>query len=435
MKILIIGSGYVGLVTGVCLSEKGHQVLCYEKDNLKVKKINSGDPIIFEKGLKKILKKNLRLKKFQITNDKKFAMNFANVAFVCVGTPSKKRKLDFTYIDSAIKDVIKERVKKDYFSIVIKSTVLPGTTSIRVKKIFEKNKKFKFNKNFGLGMNPEFLREGDAVEDFMFPDRIIIGSEDKKTKKSLDIIYSKFKTTKIHTNTKTAEITKYFNNAMLASFMSIINEFSNLSSKSQNINFQKVLEGLKSDKRWVSKNKKIPEILNYFIPGPGYGGSCLPKDTTALLNYSKNIKHNMNILQSVISTNKNQVKNCLNLIPSKTKSILILGMSFKPETNDLRESVSLKMLDLLKKSSMKVYITDPVSKLPKKNKYKNIIFISSWKNIISKVDCILLSTPWKEYKKLEVLKIKNKIIIDFRNFYDPIFFQKNKNKYISLGNS
>ena len=360
-------------------------------------------------------------------------MNFANVAFVCVGTPSKEGKLDFTYIDSAIEDIINARDKRNYISIIIKSTVLPGTTSSRIKKIFEKNKKFKFKKNFGLGMNPEFLREGHAVEDFMFPDRIIMGSEDKLTAKSLDIIYSKFKTKKIHTNTKTAEITKYFNNVMLASFMSIINEFSNLSLKSKNINFQKVLDGLKSDKRWKSNQKKNPEILNYFVPGPGYGGSCLPKDTNALFNYSKNLKHNMSILKSVINTNNNQVKNCLKLIPKKTKSILILGMSFKPETNDLRESVSLKMLDILKKSSIKIYITDPVSKLPKKYNYKNVIFTNSWKSLIGKVDCILLSTPWKEYKELEILKIKNKIIIDFRNFYNQIFFKKNKNKYISLG--
>ena len=433
MKILIIGSGYVGLVTGVCLSEKGHQVVCFEKNRLKVKEIKSGNPIIYEKGLKKLLSNNLSKKKFIITNDKKFAMNFADVVFVCVGTPSINGKIDYNYLDSAIKDIINERKNKNYLSVIIKSTVLPGTTSIRVKKIFEKNKKFKLGKNLGLGMNPEFLREGDAVKDFMFPDRIVMGSEDKITKKKLDLIYSKFNTKKIYMNTKTAEITKYFNNSILASLMSLVNEFSNLSSKSKNINFKKVLEGLKSDKRWLSNNNKIPEILNYFVPGPGYGGSCLPKDTSALLNFAKDKKFKMEILKSVINTNKNQVKNCLKLIPKNTKTIIILGMSFKPETDDLRDSVSLKMLNILKNTSKEIYITDPVSKLPKKFKYKNITFINSWKKIISKVDCILLSTPWKEYKELESFQLKDKTIIDFRNFYDSRYFKKNK--YISLGDS
>ncbi len=443
MKISIFGTGYVGLVTGACLAKLGHEVFCLEKKKSVINSINKQKAPFYEKGLETLLSETLNVNLTIGEFDEKIVAN-SEIILITVGTPSTELGLDLSFIDTAVKQ-IGSAIKNSTIcnSVVLKSTVLPKTTDTHVKKILENEFNLEHTVNFGLGMNPEFLREGDAVNDFLNPDRIVIGFEDSITKDRLTNLYEDFDCKKIFVNTRTAELIKYVNNSLLATQIVVHNEFSNIARKTGGIDYKDIIEGVSNDKRWSieSNNEKfIPSIVDYFQPGYGYGGSCFPKDVKALLEYSKSLDSKSLVLDSVIKANNLQplfVEEVLkeNVDLKDKKKILILGTSFKPETDDTRESPSIKIVEICSKLNLEIYIHDPLSQDKFIDSFKsNLIGVKDWKSEISIMDIILISTSWPEYKFIENLykdgSLDQKIIIDGRGFLDNKVF---KNNYFSVG--
>ena len=443
MKISIFGTGYVGLVTGACLAKLGHEVFCLEKNKSVINSINKNKAPFYEKGLETLLSETLNVNLTIGEFDEKTVAN-SEIILITVGTPSTELGLDLGFIDTAVKQ-IGSAIKNSTIcnSVVLKSTVLPKTTDTHVKKILENEFNLEHTINFGLGMNPEFLREGEAVNDFLNPDRIVIGFEDKITKDRLANLYEDFDCKKIFVNTRTAEFIKYVNNSLLATQIVVHNEFSNIARKTGGINYKDIIDGVSNDKRWSieSNNEKfIPSIVEYFQPGYGYGGSCFPKDVKALLEYSKSLDSKSLVLDSVIKSNNLQplfVEEVLkeNVDLKDKKKILILGTSFKPETDDIRESSSIKIVEICSKLNLEIYIHDPLSQEKFIDSFKtNLIGVKDWKNEISIMDIVLISTSWPEYKFIENLykegSLGQKIIIDGRGFLDNKIF---KNNYFSVG--
>ena len=443
MKISIFGTGYVGLVTGACLAKLGHEVFCLEKNKSVINSINKNKAPFYEKGLETLLSETLNVNLTIGEFDEKTVAN-SEIILITVGTPSTELGLDLGFIDTAVKQ-IGSAIKNSTIcnSVVLKSTVLPKTTDTHVKKILENEFNLEHTINFGLGMNPEFLREGEAVNDFLNPDRIVIGFEDKITKDRLANLYEDFDCKKIFVNTRTAEFIKYVNNSLLATQIVVHNEFSNIARKTGGINYKDIIDGVSNDKRWSieSNNEKfIPSIVEYFQPGYGYGGSCFPKDVKALLEYSKSLDSKSLVLDSVIKSNNLQplfVEEVLkeNVDLKDKKKILILGTSFKPETDDIRESSSIKIVEICSKLNLEIYIHDPLSQDKFIDLFKsNLIGVKDWKSEISIMDIVLISTSWPEYKLIEDLYkdglLDQKVIIDGRGFLDNKIF---KNNYFSVG--
>lgn len=438
MKITIIGTGYVGLVTGVCLAFKGHNVTCVDRNSSIVNKLNSGKPTIYEKNLEKILKFVIRNKKFYVSSNLKKSLNYSSVVMIAVGTPSVNGKInlnDILNVSTEIGKFIKTSNK--YISVIIKSTVTPGTTDGLILNEIEKISGKKLGQ-FGLGMNPEFLREGNAIDDFMFPDRIVLGFEDKKTLQYLEKLYSFTKANKIKVNSRTAELIKYTSNFLLATQISSINEIANLAFKLGKINIKKVLNGVHLDKRWnpIVKKKRInPEILNYLVPGCGFGGSCFTKDVEAIKTQGMKLGLPMKIMNATLAVNHNQPSQTVKILESQINklskcSILLLGLSFKAGTDDVRDSPSLKIAKELIKKKMKIYAHDPIAAKNFKKAFgknsKNIIFVKKWINILNKVNVIMIVTPWEEYFSLSKLKFNNQIIFDVRCAFSKENFKGSK---------
>ncbi|MCA6514728.1 MAG: UDP-glucose/GDP-mannose dehydrogenase family protein [Chitinophagaceae bacterium] len=413
MKVSIIGTGYVGLVSGVCLASKGHDVICVEMKPDVISLLNSGTPHIYEKGLHELLKEVIQKEKFKVTSDFNSAISFCDLLIIAVGTPSSNGSIDLSQIEEVsrkIGEYIKTSSK--YISIVIKSTVLPTTTDTHVSKIIE-DISGKPKSCFGLGMNPEFLREGDAIDDFLFPDRIVIGYEDLHTRNLLTELYLDWNCDKIFVNSRTAELIKYANNTILASMISLNNELANLSKVIGNIKYEQIVNGVISDKRWspflTNGSRITPQIASYFYPGVGYGGSCFPKDIQAINSFGKKLGLDMGITSSIIDLNNKQVSINLAFLEKEigdfeSKKVLLLGLTFKPGTDDLRESTSLKILDILLQKKMQIFIHDPVAIHRAKEIYlnHNILFLDeAWQQFISQVDIIIIGTNWDQYRVLK----------------------------------
>tara|TARA_B100001250_G_scaffold32052_1_gene26227 strand:+ start:17955 stop:19319 length:1365 start_codon:yes stop_codon:yes gene_type:complete len=449
MQVSIIGTGYVGLVSGLCLASKGHKVKCYDNNIKIINSLNKGIPTIYEEGLESILNLTLKSKNFkaELISEK---TNFeSELIIIAVGTPSENGKIDLKYIRQVSKLIGLVLKSNDKFlSIIVKSTVTPGTTDTIVRKIIEENSGKKLGQ-FGLGMNPEFLREGNAIDDFMNPDRIVIGYEDDKTKKLLKRLYSPWECDKIYVNTRSAEMIKYANNSLLATQISTANELANIATAIGNIDIMDVMNGVFADKRWspILKNKKriSPEILNYLIPGCGFGGSCFPKDVQALRSKAYEVGLEPSILDAVLSVNTKQPQQAISLLKESIdelneKKVLLLGLAFKPGTDDIRESISIKLANILLNENAKIFAHDPIAikdtqKLFKNS--KNIKFIESWEEKISNVDIIIVATKWDEYKKLLKIKlqkrIKDKVLFDLRRFFNPSDFLDCR--YLTIGRS
>lgn len=443
MKINVIGTGYVGLVSGVCMAAKGHLVKCFDTDPEKIQTLKSGKCHFYEKGLEKLFvdyRDNLSFELLDTSSEHKLLD--CKVILMAVGTPTVNKKIDLTQIKTASKCIGKLIKNHDKFiSVIVKSTVVPGTTDTVVKNILEESSGKKIGK-FGLGMNPEFLREGNAVEDFMNPDRIVFGYEDKITLEYLHEIYSPWDVDKIIVNTRSAEMIKYVNNSLLATQISTINEYSNIAKKLGGIDFNSVINAVHLDKRWTpidkTTDKRVyPEIINYLKPGCGYGGSCFPKDVMALSALSKEIGIQPLILDSVIKVNQLQPKVILEYLEEKIgslkkKNVLVLGIAFKPETDDVRESVSIKIMEYLNTQRCNITAHDPISI----NNAKKIIdfevnYVCDWKKELLNNDVIIISTNWNEYKELKDFdhKLEQKILFDTRSL-----FTKNEFKHINYIN-
>ena len=445
MKVNIIGAGYVGLVSGLVLASIGHKVRVLDNDRDKIDLINNKQLPFYEKGLENILVKSINHKYISAHEFK--IENFGNpeIILICVGTPTVNKKISLSNIYNVGKFIGKWLKNYNSFcSIVIKSTVLSGTTDTMFKKIIEDTSKLKHkNGDFGLGMNPEFLREGNAVYDCMNPDRIIIGYEDVKTKNKLTKLYQNFNCKKIYTNSRTAEMSKYVNNTLLALQISAINELSKISNNLTKINFSKIIEVVNTDHRWLNcKNNNSSSILDYLIPGPGFGGSCFPKDLMALSSQSLDLNVKPHLLNAIIETNEKQPEYCIELLLKKiprsnlNKNILFLGITFKPETNDLRESTSIKMIDYAIKLGCSIKFHDPFlndNSLNDLDENLHFGFVYDWENEVNWADAIVIATSHKDYKKLSQLQINKKtIIFDPRSFLSSYKISSKQN-YLSLG--
>ena len=345
---MVVGTGYVGLVSGVCLAAKGHYVTCVDINPNVVAKLNKGVPHIYECGLEELLKDSLNARQFSATTDLHAGLKTADLVIIAVGTPTRDGVIDLTYVREAARSIgAYMKATGRSLAVVVKSTVVPGTTDTVVKQEIEAALGLKFPA-FGLGMNPEFLREGEAIVDFMEPDRIVLGHEDNRTLALLEELYAPWSCDKVRVNTRTAELIKYANNALLATQISAINEIANLSAAVGGIDIMDVVRGVALDKRWspVVDGKRVsPPILDYLIPGCGFGGSCFPKDVKALRSQGRNLGLEMSLLNSVLEVNDAQPDQVVRILESHLgdlagRRVLVLGLAFKPGTDDVRESAS-----------------------------------------------------------------------------------------------
>ena len=426
----MIGTGYVGLVSGTCFSELGNNVICADIDRNKINQLNEGLIPIYEPGLEELVKRNFRHGRLKFSSDVASSIRISDVIFICVGTPTNKRtnRADLKYVFN-VANTIKNNLNK-YKVVVTKSTV-PVTTGDKIENILNLRK----NKNkFDVISNPEFLREGEAIRDFLYPDRIVIGTNAKKPNNIMKNIYLPIirkNNRYFHTSRRAAELIKYASNAFLATKITYINEIANLCENS-NIDIKDVAIGIGLDERIGDR---------FLRAGPGYGGSCFPKDTRALVTTAEKFKINLSIVKSVIKSNDNRNKlliSRINKIMSKklkNKKIAFLGVTFKAGTDDMRESPALNIIPFLIKNGARVFYYDPSG--PKKNfKNKKIKFCSKIKDACKKTDLLIIHTEWNEFKQLNFKKLvqkKNFKIFDMRNLYSPEKMKKNNLNYFGIG--
>jgi len=427
----MIGTGYVGLVSGVCFSDLGNTVYCVDKDKSKIDFLNNGIIPIYEPGLEEILKRNHKQKRLIFTSDLKKAVNNSDIIFICVGTPTKKNSnsADLKFIFQVVKK-LKKMISK-YKIIVTKSTV-PVTTGDKIEKslINLKNRKL-----IDIVSNPEFLREGEAIKDFSSPDRVIIGTDSKKANKILKSLYMpiiKKNSRYFHTSRRGAELIKYASNAFLATKISYINELANLCEKAD-VDIKDISIGMGLDQRIGDR---------FLRAGPAYGGSCFPKDTRALIDTAKQFKTNLAIVKSVVkSNNKRKIlltKKLEKILNGKlrNKNITFLGVTFKPNTDDMREASSIPMIEYLNKKDSKIRYYDPSGEKNEFRKLKNVKYCKNISSACIYSDLIVLHTEWNDFKLLNfknLVKKNNFKVFDMRNIYSPLKMRSLKIKYFGVG--
>ena len=428
MKLCMIGTGYVGLVSGTCFADIGHTVYCVDKDVAKIEKLNSSQSPIYEPGLDELIKENYKASRLFFTSNLSEAVNKSDIIFICVGTPSKRKSLsvDLKFVYQAVKDI--KKVSKGKKIIVTKSTVPVGTGD-QIEKILKNSKKFT------VVSNPEFLREGEAIRDFKYPDRIVIGSNSSSIFKTMKNLYSplinkgsKFFTT----NRRGAELIKYAANAFLATKITYINEIANLCEKI-NVNVEDVSLGIGSDLRIGSR---------FLRAGPSYGGSCFPKDTKGLISIGEKEKVDLSIVKSVVKSNENRKKLILNKISKilknkiKNKKVSILGVTFKPNTDDMRDSMSLKIIPYLIKKGAIVSYYDPTGEKKEFENLSNCNFYMNINDAVKKADLIILHTEWDEFKSLNfnsLIKKRKTSLYDLRNLLNTEDIKAKNLEYFSIG--
>lgn len=411
MNVSVVGTGYVGLVTGVGFALLGNRVTCVDIDRNKVKAINKGKTPIYENGLENALKKMILEKRLKASPDLKEAINDTEITFISVGTPSKKDgSIDLRFIKEVSKEIGNVlKSKKGYHVIVVKSTVVPGTTEKIVLPLIERHSAKKVGKNFGLAMNPEFLREGNALKDFLKPDRVVIGAHDKKSGLTIERLYKSLNTKILKTDLKTAEMIKYASNAFLATKITYANEIGNI-CKLLDIDTNRVMEAVGLDFR----------INPHFLrAGVGFGGSCFPKDVKALVKTSEKLRYEPKLLKNVLEINERQKVKIIELLKKragslKKKSVAVLGLAFKPETDDIREAASIKIVDALLKEKAIVNVHDFKAMDNFKRIYPKINYFDDYKECIKRAGIILIVTEWDAYSKLSNKELKGKIVIEGR---------------------
>jgi UDPglucose 6-dehydrogenase len=427
----MIGTGYVGLVSGVCFSDLGNDVICVDKDQDKINNLQKGIIPIYEPGLEELVLKNYKNKKLKFSTDLENSIKKSDIVFICVGTPTKKNSngADLSQIYSVSKEISKSINK---FKIIITKSTVPVTTGDEIEKILLK----KVNKNrFSVVSNPEFLREGEAIRDFIYPDRVVIGANDKRSAKILKSLYSpliskgaKF----ISTNRRASELIKYASNAFLATKITFINEIANLCEKT-GIDVEDISIGIGLDKRIGSR---------FLRAGPAYGGSCFPKDTKAIITTADKFKIDLSVIKSVIKSNASRSKLLLQKINEilnnkiKNKKICFLGVTFKANTDDMRDSSSLEMIPFLSKKGAKIKYYDPTGFKKEFNKLKNVSFSNSINEAVKSSDLVILHTEWNDFKSINFKKLhpsKNLKIYDMRNIYSPLKIKSQGYKYFGIG--
>ena len=431
MKLCMIGTGYVGLVSGVCFSDVGNTVYCVDKDKKKIEELNKGNVPIYEPGLEEILKKNYKQNRLKFTTDLKKAVSSSDIIFICVGTPTKKNSnsADLKYVFSVAKEL--KKIIKSYKIIITKSTV-PVTTGDKIENILKNLKKRKL---VDIVSNPEFLREGEAIRDFVYPDRVIIGTDSKKANKILKTLYMpiiKKNSRYFNTSRRGAELIKYASNAFLATKISFINEIANLCEKTA-IDVKDISLGMGSDERIGDR---------FLRAGPAYGGSCFPKDTRALIDTGKKFNTDLSIVKTVVSSNDKRrflsIKRVEKILNNKilNKTITFLGVTFKPNTDDMREASSIPMINYFNKKNCKIRYFDPSGEKKEFKNLKNVKYFDKIKPACLNSDLIILHTEWNDFKLLNFKKLvnmKNFKVYDMRNMYSPTKMKKLNINYFGIG--
>lgn len=434
MNVSVIGAGYVGLVTGVCLAIKGHTVICVDKNPEKVDYISRGKTPLFEKDLEIMLNKAISQKKFSITTSVEKAVNGTDITLVCVGTYSPDGKTELTQIKDVSEEIGKSIKSKPYHTVVVRSTVVPKTTRNTVMPIIEKYSGKKAGKDFGIAVNPEFLREGSAVEDFMEPDIIIIGEYDKKSGDSVESLYGSFGSCTMRIPLETAEMIKYSNNTFLGLLVSYSNEIANICEK-LGIDAAEVLKSIHV------RMSKEASVTPYLIPGCGFGGSCLPKDVAALAAFSAENGYEPDMIKSLIKTNERRPSHTVSLLEKELKrldgrTITVLGLAFKPDTDDVRSSTSIDIVNILLGKGAKVKVYDPVATDNARKILKDaVIYSDTMEEALKDSEGCILATKWQEFRRIDgpmlARLMKNPVIVDGRRFLDKNAFSSAK--YIGIG--
>lgn len=431
MHIAVIGTGYVGLVTGACFAEFGVEVTCVDVDENKIARLNEGTIPIYEPGLDKIVEKNTKAGRLHFTTDVKSAVEQALVIFLAVGTPPKEDgSPDMSFYQSVAKDIAD--FMNGYKVLVTKSTVPVGTGKW-LREFVKEHQKFKTN--FGVASNPEFLREGAAIEDFMRPDRVVIGSNEEDAVAIMKDLYRPLyliETPIVITSLEAAELIKYAANAFLATKISFINEIANLCDKI-GCDVHDVARGMGMDKRIGGK---------FLHPGPGYGGSCFPKDTRALSTVAKQFGAESMIVDTVIEVNERQRRAMIPKIEKLLgnidgKKIGVLGLSFKPETDDMRESPAIDIIKDLQAKGAKVKAFDPVAMEEAEKYLPDVEYASDEYDAIEGADVLVFLTEWNQFRALDMNRVKELLaspkIADLRNIYDPETMREMGFEYTGVG--
>lgn len=427
-KITVIGTGYVGLVTGACLADIGHQVICVDIDKEKIKKLKKGIIPIYEPGLEEIVDKNFKSGNLQFTTDTKSAVEASEVVFIAVGTPSlPDGTVNLDYVKSAAKNIA--QAMNGYKVIVDKSTVPVGTGDVVGRTISQY-----YSGDFDVVSNPEFLKEGDAVQDFMNPDRIVIGSDSKKAEEIMLSVYEKLGGERVLTSVKNAEMIKYASNAYLATSISFINSVASICEK-VGADVDEVAKGMRMDKRIGP--------YAFLAAGVGYGGSCFPKDVKGMIQTANENGVSFEILDAVESVNEAQKKSLLPKIQKLLgedlygKKIAIWGLAFKPETDDVRESPALVIIKQLYDRDATISAFDPIAADNMKKELSNLETTNDMYEAIKDADCLVITTAWKMFKEADLDKVKSLLkspnIVDGRNLYDLKKMKKMGFNYLSVG--
>ena len=414
MRISVIGTGYVGLVSGTCFAEIGHDCTCVDIDAAKVARINHGEPPIHENGLEPILKRHIGTR-LRATTDLRAAVRDSEITFIAVGTPFDGQRIELAFVREAARQIgAALRDKNGYHVVVVKSTVVPGTTDEVVLPELERASGKRAGADFGVGMNPEFLTEGVAVDDFMRPDRIVLGGIDQRTIDAQRRVYASFaKTPILETNNKSAEMIKYTSNSVLATMISFSNEIGNLCSALGGVDVAEVMRGVHLARYFTTTledGRRIKAPISSFLwAGCGYGGSCLPKDTKALVAHGAAHGAPMPLLTAVIETNQAQPAKMVALLEKHFPSlrglrVALLGLAFKEDTDDMRESPAIPIARILVERGTQVIAYDPIAGnaaravLP-----AGVRYAESLEQALAEADAALLITRWAEFGRLPEL--------------------------------
>jgi UDPglucose 6-dehydrogenase/GDP-mannose 6-dehydrogenase len=430
MKLSIIGTGYVGLVTGACLAERGHLVTCVDIDPDRVAALNRAESPIFEAGLEELLRAHAG-RSLQATTDLAQAVLATDVTFIAVGTPFNGRAIDLTAVLQASRQIgAALKAKNGYHVVVVKSTVVPGTTDTHVLPALEESSGKRAGVDFGVAMNPEFLSEGEAVNDFLFPDRLVLGGIDDRSIDTLEQLYAPFaEVPRLRTNTRTAEMIKYASNALLATLISFTNELANLGAVIGEIDTVEVTRGVQLSQYFRGRNKEgLPPITSFLAAGCGFGGSCLPKDVSALIAHGEAAGHPMPLLAAVIRTNREQPRRTVGLLRKHWANlaglkVAVLGLSFKPGTSDVRESPAFPIMRELVDEGAVVTAYDPAALHEARKLFPEpkVHYCETLEMAVKDVDAVIVVTPWEEFSNLPARLNKERrqvVFVDARRAFD-----------------
>ncbi|HYL17611.1 MAG TPA: UDP-glucose/GDP-mannose dehydrogenase family protein [Burkholderiales bacterium] len=435
MKVSIVGTGYVGLVTGACLADCGHDVVCVDVDPRKVEMINFARAPIHEVGLPELLKRNTG-HRLRASNDLAAAVAATELTFIAVGTPAAGGKIDLKYVEGAAAEIgAALKHKAGYHAVIVKSTVIPGTTVGVVRAALERASGKTAGEGFGLGMNPEFLTEGTAVADFSHPDRLVLGGIDARTHAVLTELYSSFDAAvpRIMTNPTTAEMIKYASNAVLATMISFSNEIARLCTAVGGVDAIDVMRGVHQAAYFTMRHgdeRLTAPIASFLEPGCGFGGSCLPKDVTALIGQGRDKGLALNLLQSVLEINRGQIEEMMRLIARHVSSlrgvpVTVLGIAFKPDTDDVRESPAFPIIRRLKAEGALLTAYDPVARPAEHEDLGGVRLADSLREAVVGAKIVVLITRWSEFSQLPALLRElgqSPLVVDGRRVLDPAAF-------------